>query len=138
MVDSNLHRERLLPSEKAFAYKMKLDALKHQGARKDLTSEQVAPKLSAEIIAEQEKTSKDTVKRYIRLTKLVKPLLDMVDEGKIALTPAENLSYLTEEEQQSLYELMQDNEVSPSLSQAVKLKEMSARGCLMQMRFLRL
>ena len=130
MVDSNLHRERLLPSEKAFAYKMKLDALKHQGARKDLTSEQVAPKLSAEIIAEQENTSKDTVKRYIRLTKLVKPLLDMVDEGKIALTPAEKLSYLTEEEQQSLYELMQDNEISPSLSQAVKLKEMSAKGML--------
>ena len=130
MVDSNLHRERLLPSEKAFAYKMKLDALKHQGARKDLTSEQVAPKLSAEIIAEQENTSKDTVKRYIRLTKLVKPLLDMVDEGKIALTPAEKLSYLTEEEQQSLYELMQDSEISPSLSQAVKLKEMSAKGML--------
>ena len=130
MVDSNLHRERLLPSEKAFAYKMKLDALKHQGARKDLTSEQIAPKLSAEIIAEQENTSKDTVKRYIRLTKLVKPLLDMVDEGKIALTPAEKLSYLTEEEQQSLYELMQDNEISPSLSQAVKLKEMSAKKML--------
>ena len=130
MVDSNLHRERLLPSEKAFAYKMKLDALKHQGARWDLTSEQIAPKLSAEIIAEQENTSKDTVKRYIRLTKLAKPLLDMVDEGKIALTPAEKLSYLTEEEQQSLYELMQDNEISPSLSQAVKLKEMSAKGML--------
>ena len=109
---------------------MKLDALKHQGARRDLTSEQIAPKLSAEIIAEQENTSKDTVKRYIRLTKLAKPLLDMVDEGKIALTPAEKLSYLTEEEQQSLYELMQDNEISPSLSQAVKLKEMSAKGML--------
>ena len=96
MVDSNLHRERLLPSEKAFAYKMKLDALKRQGKRTDLTSAQVAPKLSTEIIAEQENTSKDTIKRYIRLTKLIKPLLDMVDVCKIALTPAEKLSYLTE------------------------------------------
>ena len=78
MVDSNLHRERLLPSEKAFAYKMKLDALKRQGKRTDLTSAQVAPKLSTEIIAEQENTSKDTIKRYIRLTKLIKPLLDIV------------------------------------------------------------
>ena len=125
MVDSNLHRERLLPSEKAFAYKMKLDALKHQGARKDLTSEQIAPKLSAEIIAEQENTSKDTVKRYIRLTKLVKPLLDMVDEGKIALTPAEKLSYLTEEEQTELVKQINELEATPSLSQAVKLKVLS-------------
>ena len=126
MVDSNLHREQLLPSEKAFAYKMKFDALKRQGARSDLTSEQVAPKLSTEIIAEQENTSKDTIKRYIRLTKLIKPLLDLVDEGKIALTPAEKLSYLKEEEQRALAELIQDYEATPSLSQAVKLKEMSA------------
>ena len=126
MVDSNLHREQLLPSEKAFAYKMKFDALKRQGARSDLTSEQVAPKLSTEIIAEQENTSKDTIKRYIRLTKLIKPLLDLVDEGKIALTPAEKLSFLKEEEQLALAELIQDYEATPSLSQAVKLKEMSA------------
>ena len=126
MVDSNLHREQLLPSEKAFAYKMKFDALKRQGARSDLTSEQVAPKLSTEIIAEQENTSKDTIKRYIRLTKLIKPLLDLVDEGKIALTPAEKLSYLKEEEQRALAELIQDYEATPSLSQAVKLKEMSS------------
>ena len=130
MVDSNLHREQLLPSEKAFAYKMKFDALKRQGARSDLTSEQVAPKLSTEIIAEQENTSKDTIKRYIRLTKLIKPLLDLVDEGKIALTPAEKLSYLKEEEQRALAELIQDYEATPSLWQAVKLKEMSAMQLL--------
>ena len=130
MVDSNLHREQLLPSEKAFAYKMKFDALKRQGARSDLTSEQVAPKLSTEIIAEQENTSKDTIKRYIRLTKLIKPLLDLVDKGKIALTPAEKLSYLKEEEQRALVELIQDYEATPSLSQAVKLKEMSAMQLL--------
>lgn len=130
MVDSNLHREQLLPSEKAFAYKMKFDALKRQGARSDLTSEQVAPKLSTEIIAEQENTSKDTIKRYIRLTKLIKPLLNLVDEGKIALTPAEKLSYLKEEEQRALAELIQDYEATPSLSQAVKLKEMSAMQLL--------
>ena len=125
MVDSNLHRERLLPSEKAFAYKMKLDALKQQGKRTDLTSAQVAPKLSTEIIAEQENTSKDTIKRYIRLTKLIKPLLDMVDEGKIALTPAEKLSYLTEEEQTELVKQISELEATPSLSQAVKLKALS-------------
>ena len=125
MVDSNLHRERLLPSEKAFAYKMKLDALKRQGKRTDLTSAQVAPKLSTEIIAEQENTSKDTIKRYIRLTKLIKPLLDMVDEGKIALTPAEKLSYLTEEEQTELVKQISELDATPSLSQAVKLKALS-------------
>ena len=125
MVDSNLHRERLLPSEKAFAYKMKLDALKRQGKRTDLTSAQVAPKLATEIIAEQENTSKDTIKRYIRLTKLIKPLLDMVDEGKITLTPAEKLSYLTEEEQTELVKQISELEATPSLSQAVKLKALS-------------
>ena len=125
MVDSNLHRERLLPSEKAFAYKMKLDALKRQGKRTDLTSAQVAPKLATEIIEEQENTSKDTIKRYIRLTKLIKPLLDMVDEGKIALTPAEKLSYLTEEEQTELVKQISELEATPSLSQAVKLKALS-------------
>ena len=95
MVDSNLHREKLLPSEKAFAYKMKMDALKHQGQRTDLTLAQVAPKLATEQIAESAKTSKDTVKRYIRLTNLIPDILEMVDESKIALTPAVELSYLT-------------------------------------------
>lgn len=127
MVDSNLQRERILPSERAMAYKMKLDAMKRQGARNDLTLEQAVPKLSTEVIAEQNNTSKDTVKRYIRLTKLVKPLLDMVDVGRIGLTPAEKLSYLKEEEQLALAELIQDYEVTPSLSQSVKLKEKSAK-----------
>ena len=127
MVDSNLQRERILPSERAMAYKMKFDALKRQGARNDLTTEPIAQKLSAAIIAEQENTSKDTVKRYIRLTKLVKPLLDFVDEGKIALTPAEKLSYLKEEEQLALAELIEDYGATPSLAQAVKLKEKSAK-----------
>lgn len=129
MVDSNLHRERLLPSEKAFAYKMKLDALKRQGKRNDLTSEQVAPKLATEVIAEQENTSKDTIKRYIRLTNLIKPLFDLVDQDKIAFTPAEKLSYLKKEEQQAVAEWIEDNEgITPSLSQAVKLKEASVSG----------
>ena len=127
MVDSNLQRERILPSERAMAYKMKFDAMKRQGARNDLTSEQVASKLSAEIIAEQNNTSKDTVKRYIRLNKLVKPLFDLVDTGRIGLTPAEKLSYLTEEEQMSLVDLMKDLEITPSLSQATKMKEKSAK-----------
>ena len=127
MVDSNLQRERILPSERAMAYKMKFDAMKRQGARTDLTSEQVAPKLSAEIIAEQNNTSKDTVKRYIRLNKLVKPLLDLVDTGRIGLTPAEKLSYLTEDEQMSSVDLMKDLEITPSLSQATKMKEKSAK-----------
>ena len=130
MVDSNLHREQLLPSEKAFAYKMKFEALKRQGARSDLTSEQVAPKLSTEIIAEQENTSKDTIKRYIRLTNLIKPLLDMVDEGRIALIPAEKLSYLKKEEQLTLAGLIRDFEATPSLSQATRFKDLSAKGKL--------
>ena len=127
MVDSNLHREQLLPSEKAFAYKMKLEAIKRQGERNDLTSTQVAQKLASEVIAEQDNTSKDTVRRYVRLTKLVKPLLDMVDEGRIAITPAERLSYLTESEQLSVAELIGDLECTPSLSQATKLKELSSK-----------
>ena len=127
MVDSNLHRERLLPSEKARSYKMKFDVLKRQGARRDLSFEPKELRLSTEIIAEQENTSKDTVKRYIRLTKLAKPLLDMVDEGKIGLTIAEKLSYLTENEQVSLAELIQDYETKPTLSQATQMKEKSAR-----------
>ena len=93
LVDSNLHREHILPSEKAFAYKLKADALNHQGQRTDLTSVQVAPKLSTDVIAQDAGTSKDTVKRYICLTNLQPPILQMVDEGKIALTPAVELSY---------------------------------------------
>lgn len=127
MVDSNLHREQILPSERAFAYKMKLDAIKRQGERTDLTSMQVAQKLSSEVIAEKGNTSKDTVRRYIRLTKLVKPLLDMVDEGKISITPAERLSYLTEHEQLCVADLIEDMECTPSLSQATKLKELSSK-----------
>ncbi len=123
MVDSNLHRERLLPSEKAFAYKMKLEAIKHQGK----TLSQVAMKSdSAAEIGEQAGESRDMVYRYIRLTNLVPPLLDLVDEGRIALMPAERLSYLTEEEQYSLNDLIDDLEATPSFSQAVKLKELSS------------
>ena len=123
MVDSNLHRERLLPSEKAFAYKMKLDAIKHRG--KSLSQVATKSDSAAEVGAAMGE-SRDMVFRYIRLTNLVAPLLDMVDEGKIALMPAERLSYLTEEEQLALADIMEDLEVTPSLSQAVKLKDLSA------------
>ncbi len=130
LVDSNLHREHILPSEKAFAYKMKADALNHQGKRIDLTSVQVAPKLATEIIADGLGTSKDTVKRYIRLTNLIPELLQLVDEGQIALTPAVELSYLTELEQRDLLEAMECEDCTPSLSQAVKLKKLSQAGTL--------
>ena len=130
MVDSNLHREKLLPSEKAFAYKMKIDALKHQGQRTDLTLAQVAPKLATEQIAESAKTSKDTVKRYIRLTNLIPDILEMVDESKIALTPAVELSYLTVEEQYDLLDTMKSEDCTPSLSQALKMREFSKAGKL--------
>ena len=123
MVDSNLHRERLLPSEKAFAYKMKLDAIKHRG--KSLSQVATKSDSAAEVGAAMGE-SRDMVFRYIRLTNLVPPLLDMVDEGKIALMPAERLSYLTGEEQLALADIMEDLEVTPSLSQAVKLKDLSA------------
>ena len=123
MVDSNLHRERLLPSEKAFAYKMKLDAIKHRG--KSLSQVATKSDSAAEVGAAMGE-SRDMVFRYIRLTNLVPSLLDMVDEGKIALMPAERLSYLTEEEQLALVDIMEDLEVTPSLSQAVKLKDLSA------------
>ena len=123
MVDSNLHRERLLPSEKAFAYKMKLDAIKHRG--KSLSQVATKSDSAAEVGAAMWE-SRDMVFRYIRLTNLVPPLLDMVDEGKIALMPAERLSYLTGEEQLALVDIMEDLEVTPSLSQAVKLKDLSA------------
>ena len=128
MVDSNLQRENILPSERAFAYKMKLEALKNQGARSDLTSVQVAPKLSTEKIGEEVGMSKDNVKRYIRLTNLVPELLDMVDEKKIAFNPAVELSYLDEAQQRDFLEAMQDTQNSPSLSQAQRLKKLAKEG----------
>ena len=130
LVDSNLHREHILPSEKAFAYKLKADALNHQGQRIDLTSAQVAPKLSTEIIAEQEGTSKDTVKRYIRLTKLIPEILNMVDEQRIAFSVGVELSYLTEYEQQDLLEAIELEDKTPSLSQAIRMKKLSQAGTL--------
>ena len=131
MVDSNLHREKLLPSEKAFAYKMKLDVLKKQGKRTDLTSAQVAPKLrSDELIAEEAGESRATIQRFVRLTNLIKPLLDMVDTGKIALTPAEKLSYLKKDEQETLAMTLEDLQVTPSLSQAIAMKDHSSKGVL--------
>lgn len=130
VVDSNLHREHLLPSEKAFAYKLKAEALKHQGQRNDLTSEQLAPKLSTELITEQEVTSKDTVKRYIRLTKLIPDILKMVDEQRIAFSVGVELSYLTEYEQQDLFEAIELEEKTPSLSQAIQMKKLSQAGKL--------
>jgi len=128
MVDSNLQRENILPSERAFAYKMKLEALKNQGARSDLTSVQVAPKLSTEKIGEEVGMSKDNVKRYIRLTNLVPELLDMVDEKKIAFNPAVELSYLDEAQQRDFLEAMNDTPNAPSLSQAQRLKKLAQEG----------
>ena len=125
MVDSNLHREKLLPSEKAFAYKMKMDALKHQGQRTDFTSDQVGRKLeSAEMIGEQSGESRNQVRRYIRLTNLIPGILDMVDEGKIALTPAVELSYLDGETQEILLDAMKREDCTPSYSQSVRLKKL--------------
>lgn len=126
MVDSNLQREHILPSEKAFAYKMKLDALKHQGK----TSAQVAQKLSVEIVGEAAGESKDQVRRYIRLTNLIPEILQMVDDGKIALTPAVELSYLQPPEQEALFSVMDCDEVTPSLSQAQRLRRMSENQTL--------
>ena len=126
LVDSNLQREHIRPSERAFAYKMKLEAIKHQGK----TSVQVAPKLSTEVIGEQQGISKDQVKRYIRLTNLIPELLQMVDDGKISLTPAVELSYLDEKEQRSLLESMQKQEATPSLSQAQRIRQMETGGGL--------
>ena len=125
LVDSNLHREHILPSERAFAYKLKAEALKHQGKRTDLTSEQVAPKLATEQIGVTDNVSKDTVKRYIRLTYLISELLDLVDEGKIALTPAVELSYLNEVEQADLIEEIRVCDATPNLSQAQRLRAIS-------------
>ena len=131
MVDSNLQRERLLPSERAFAYKMKLDAMKHQGERVDLTSSQVGTKLRAdEILAQQAGSSRNQVQRYIRLTELIPELMDMVDEKKIALNPAYELSFLKKEEQVDLLDAMDSEQATPSLSQAQRLKKYSQEGHL--------
>ena len=131
LVDSNLHRERILPSEKAFAYKLKMDALKRQGQRTDLTSGQLGPKLRTdEIVAQETNDSARQVKRYIRLTNLIPGILEKVDEGRIALTPAVELSYLTEIEQANLLETMESEDCTPSLSQAIALKQSSQTGNL--------
>ena len=129
LVDSNLHREKILPSEKAFAYKLKMEAMKRQGQRTDLTSRQLVGKLeTADVIAENE--SGRQVQRYIRLTNLTPGFLDMVDEGRIALTPAVELSYLTEWEQRVLLETMESEDCTPSLSQAIQMKALSQSGQL--------
>ena len=134
MVDSNLQREELLPSERAFAYKMKLEAMKHQGERLDLTSAQVGRKLenreSREILAEQVGQSRNQISRFIRLTELIPTLLDMVDERKIAFNPAVELSYLKKEEQTLLLEAMDSEQATPSLSQAQRLKQFSQQKML--------
>ena len=131
MVDSNLQREHILPSERAFAYKMKLDAIKNQGARADLTSSQVGTKLRAdEILAQQAGSSRNQVQRYIRLTELIPELMDMVDEKKIALNPAYELSFLKKEEQVDLLDAMDSEQATPSLSQAQRLKKYSQEGHL--------
>lgn len=122
MVDSNLQREHILPSEKAFAYKMKLEAMKHQGRR---TSDQLGQKFSVEQIADDSPDSKTQIQRYIRLTNLIPEILQMVDDGRIALTPAVELSYLQPSEQETLFSVMDSDEVTPSLSQAQRLRRMS-------------
>lgn len=132
MVDSNLQRESILPSERAFAYKMKLEALKHQGERTDLrddgTSTQVAQKLSVEQVGDDVGVSKDTIRRFIRLTNLIPELLDMVDQKQISFNPAVELSYLTPEEQQHVIEAMDFTQAAPSLSQVQRLKKLSQEG----------
>ena len=134
MVDSNLQRETILPSEKAFAYKMKLEAMKRQGQRSDLTSTPLEPKLkgsrSNEELAASSPDSRSQIQRYIRLTELIPSILDMVDNGKIAFRPAVELSYLSKEQQQSLYDTMECEDCTPSLAQAIKMKEFSRDGKL--------
>lgn len=134
MVDSNLQREEILPSEKAFAYKMKLDAMSHQGRRNDLTSDQVGEKLenkfSVQVLAEEVGDSKSQVQRFIRLTELIPELLDMVDEKQIALSPAVELSFLTDEEQYAVLDCIECNAATPSHAQAIKLKKLSQEGTL--------
>ena len=127
MVDSNLQRENLLPSEKAFAYKMKLEAMKHQGKA---TSGQLVQKLSVEKVADEANENYKTVQRYIRLTNLVPPLLQMVDDGRIALSPAVELSYLTRDEQAELWDLIGREDATPSLSQALRMKQLSREAKL--------
>ena len=139
LVDSNLHREHLLPSEKAFAYRMKMEAMSHQGQRSDLTSSQVATKLdSASSIGKSQGESRDQVFRYIRLTYLIPEILQMVDEKKIALIPAVELSYLTESQQRDLLETMESEDCTPSLSQSQQLKKLSQSGALDMDRILEL
>ena len=128
VVDSNLHREHILPSEKAKAYKLKMAAMKRQGKRTDLTSDQVGPKLTAKEISDVDSASQ--VKRYVRLNNLAPGLLSLVDEGKIALTPAVELSYLTEEEQNNLFDAIESEDCTPSLSQAQQMRKLSAQGQL--------
>ena len=124
LVDSNLHREKILPSEKAFAYKLKMDAMRHQG-----TSSQLGTKLRTDAwIAQQSGESRNQVQRYIRLTNLIPEILSMVDNGRIALTPAVELSYLTKQEQSDLLETMESEDCTPSLSQAIRLKKLSQAG----------
>lgn len=134
MVDSNLQRETILPSEKAFAYKMKLEAMKRQGQRSDLTSAPLEPKLkgsrSNEELAASSPDSRSQIQRYVRLTELIPPVLDMVDSSKIAFRPAVELSYLSKEQQQSLYDTMECEDCTPSLAQAIKMKEFSRDGKL--------
>ena len=134
LVDSNLHREHILPSEKAFAYKLKMEAMKHQGQRSDLTLGQVVPKSesnrSTALIGNPMGDGYKTVQRYIRLTNLIPEILQKVDEGQIAFTPAVELSYLTKQEQQDLLETMECEDCTPSLSQAVQLKKLSQAGAL--------
>ena len=134
MVDSNLQREKILPSEKAFAYKMRLDAMKRQGQRTDLTSVPLAQKLqsktSRQILAEQVGESQDQIRRYIRLTELITPILDMVDEGKIAMRPAVELSYLPKDQQELLLDTMQLEDCTPSHAQAIKMRKFSEEGRL--------
>ena len=126
LVDSNLHREHILPSEKAFAYKMKLDAMKHQGWRSDLTSDQLGGKLeTADLVGAETGDSKNQVRRYIRLTNLIPEILQYVDEGRISFTPAVELSYLNEQEQQDLLEQIEQSDCTPSLSQACRFKKIS-------------
>ena len=131
LVDSNLHREHILPSEKAYAYKLKLEAMSRQGYRSDLTSNQVGRRLeTADIIAEQSDESKTQIRRYIRLTKLIPDILQMVDEQRIAFSVGVELSYLTEYEQQDLFEAIELEDKTPSLSQAIQMKKLSQAGKL--------
>lgn len=131
MVDSNLQREQILPSEKAFAYKMKLEAMNRQGKRTDLTSTPLVSKFRTnEILAQQTGESRETIRRYIRLTELITPILDMVDAGKIAMRPAVELSYLPKEQQQILFDTMELEDCTPSHAQAIKMKKFAEAGKL--------